>query len=178
MSRFTFAISILVAVVSVVAFTACSGGDDSPLSEDEYFDTLGELASPSDVAAEVAESAGEAPDDPVLLSEWLDASSLISFRAMIDAHSDYIEELEAMRPPDTLRDVHALYLSATRASLPMMEEFLVYQERIDQDEDISDETFESWQAVGVQFNDACNALEDAAIEASVSFDLGCLDNYP
>jgi len=165
MSRISFAISVLVAVVSVVAFAACGGSDDSPLSEDEYFDRLGEITILSESMAEAAELAGDAPPDlegHEAWAEWMLNSQVMSVRALVDAYPDLIKELEAIQPPDILRDVHALYLSATSGVSLASAEVLANLERLESFDEMTDAVWRPFHEVGDQQIEACLALEDAS----------------
>lgn len=161
MIRFAFAISILVAVG--VAFAACGGSDDSPLSEEEYFDRLGELTSSSDAAAEPA---GDAPpEEHEAWEDWILNGQVIGTRAQAEAFADFIEELEALQPPDTLRDVHTRFISATKAMWLALGETLAHLEQLEslhESSEARDAVEGSLLAAAEQQFEACKALEDAS----------------
>ena len=155
----------LVVVASLGVFAACGGDDDSPLSEEEYFDRLEGITILSDAREAAGEQAGDAPPDSEgyeAWAEWALNDQLFWIRAQADAYPDFIEELEAIEPPDTMRDVHALWLSAAKAASLGYAEVLADLERSESLDEIADAISGPILAALEQQFEACKALEDAS----------------
>ena len=166
-------------LLAAVALAAC-GGDDDPLTVDEYFDRMSEIG--GEVETKLEEN-NEEFDEAAAELDQDDVDGIIEvagdlFEGNLDAMRDARDEADGLTPPDEVADEHDEFIEA-------LGEFIDELESVADaigDADDADELFEvlgstdsgPFADASDRWDAACTGLEEAGVAAGAAdTDLGC-----
>ncbi len=171
-------LSLLVLLLFVVgsAAAACGGGDGEQAALEQYFQSAKDL----DVAYEEQYDVLRQQFDAELAAAAVEEETLESLRNNFGANlaifTDFVNGLDDLSEPDSVRDAHGAAIDALRIYLERLQETkeqladagsVSEIEAIYADEDLD--------AANDQAVRTCIALQNIATKIGIEIDIGCLD---
>lgn len=158
------------------AAAACGGGDGEQAALEQYFQSAKDL----DVAYEEQYDLFRQQLDAELAAVAVEEEALeplrYNFGANLAIFTDFVDGLDDLSEPDSVRDAHSASIDALRAYLDRLQEAkdqladagsVSEMEAIYADEDLD--------AANDQAVRTCIALQNIATKIGIEIDIGCLD---
>ncbi len=158
---------------SVEAYAdAMEGVVDTYVAESQDLSTRYQASVEDDIKAMVQQR----PSDPEAVAVEIASSATTNYLAVLaDAMQRFIEGMESLRPPPTVRAAHEEFIAAVRSvhrAIPSTRDAVLEADSI---ESVGLALTSSGFADGqIRWTAACTALEAAARELGTGLDLGCV----
>ena len=157
---------IAASLLAVGSFAVACGGDDEPLSIQEYFARFDRLGEQLNVSLQEADAANDGEDALTVIQE-----NLANSRALYASFADGVSDLE---PPDEIKSQHEELVGAIRAFGEVLNEYSDEVSAVDSMEELQAlATDEELNAAAVRSEQACLVLEQFAADNRVETDLNC-----